>query len=299
MGIKGLCKFLREHNLIHEVPLTLLKDRCIPIDLLPYIYKFKTIHGIDWELHFFYFLLTLKKLNIHPTFIFEGKAPEDKSKTQEQRKLLKDKSLNVLNDLIKDYNSNSLSKLNDIYNQELKKGNIGEFDTIITDYFDRKNTQLLNIKTEDIQFLINIFDLFEIPHLFAKSEAEKDCVSCEIEGVISPDSDCMLYGCKIWIKSIKGGMCEIVMLHNVLKTLKLNFPQFKKLCILSGTDYNNNKKGYGINKIYNYILTNDTKNLKNVSKNINVERVDKLFTKNKKIKLRAWNNDKILSFMKK
>jgi 5'-3' exonuclease len=96
-----------------------------------------------------------------------------------------------------------------------------------------------------------------VPYIIAEGEAEKLCAQLVREGharaALSNDTDMFAHGCPVTIKELKKGTGEfssnvatVVILENVLSQLNLTYEQFVDLCIMAGTDYNDNVPNFGV-----------------------------------------------------
>lgn len=85
MGIKGLNTFLKLNasSGIHRTHLSKYKGQTVAIDAYVYIYTFlysgNHINGLFFQIN------KLKKFNIKPIYVFDGKPPKEKNETLEKR----------------------------------------------------------------------------------------------------------------------------------------------------------------------------------------------------------------------
>ncbi|KKK72443.1 hypothetical protein LCGC14_2903830, partial [marine sediment metagenome] len=91
MGIKDLCQFLRKTapDLVVEVPLSSLSGQRLAVDASIYLYKFICIDNQfkgQWIDMFINFIVWLRRNNIRPVFVFDGKPPKQKERTQKERR---------------------------------------------------------------------------------------------------------------------------------------------------------------------------------------------------------------------
>jgi hypothetical protein len=94
MGIKSLSGFLKNHNLYGTLDIVKLKYLKIGIDTPMLLYKYKAStdpETNDWLGQFANFVAFLRRHDIHPVFVFEGKAPPEKCQTQKDRKVQRQK----------------------------------------------------------------------------------------------------------------------------------------------------------------------------------------------------------------
>src|SRR5574344_929388 len=106
MGIKNLSQFLKKREVHETLNISILKYTKIAIDTPMFLFKFKGVTDPstnDWLGCFVTFIAFLRKHDIHPIFVFEGKSPPEKSSAQEerreQRQKMVDKTTNLENDL--------------------------------------------------------------------------------------------------------------------------------------------------------------------------------------------------------
>jgi flap endonuclease-1 len=185
------------------------------------------------------FINKLVYYQIHPIFVFEGKAHEDKLPVQEKRREIKMKYK---------------QRIESLKNIEIN-GNIDIIDEQLRNLYCRD----INIYEQDIINIRNTLMSYPgITVLNARYEAEQLCSSLYIEGkvqsVYSTDTDNLVYGCGLLLTNIDDHGCFVgYSLHNILLGLGLTFEQFRDLCILMGCDYNTNIRGIGPIKSYELI----------------------------------------------
>ena len=94
MGIKDLSKFLRGKcpEVYTEIHISQLQFKKSAVDISLYIFKYYAIFGPDgWISAFLNFISYLRKNNIHACFIYDTKAPDEKSEERKSRKERRDK----------------------------------------------------------------------------------------------------------------------------------------------------------------------------------------------------------------
>ena len=117
MGIKNFTKFLKDKypNCFKQIHISEYSEKKIGIESHLFLYKFKCAqfstgyttkkNTQNWKIQIMYFLLSLRKFNVHPVIIFEGmNKPDAKSDTVkhriEQRQKAKQR-IQMLHDLYK------------------------------------------------------------------------------------------------------------------------------------------------------------------------------------------------------
>ncbi len=258
MGIKKMLKFLNTNypNIIKKINDNELGGQMIAIDISILLYQVVIAirnSGADMFtnqgeisshiLGLFNKTINLLKMNIIPIYVFDGKPPQFKWQTINNRKEIKQKASEKLND--------------DDMNDEDK-----------IKYFKRT----VSISKAQIQECIELLEIMGIPYVIAPEEADSQCaelVKCGLaDGVLTEDMDIMTFGAtKIYrnLTSYKKDTIEILM-DDVLKTLNLNYEQFVELCLLFGCDYCDKLNDMKPELIYEYYSKN--KNLMNTINHI-------------------------------
>jgi flap endonuclease-1 len=228
MGIKKMLKFLNTNypNVIKKVNDADLNGKMIAIDISILLYQVVIAirnSGADMFnnqgeisshiLGLFNKTYNLLKMNIIPVYVFDGKPPQFKQHTINNRKETKQKANEKLN--------------SDIDEEEKIK------------YFKRT----VHISKTQIDECIELLKIMGIPYIIAPEEADSQCAelvkSGLVDGVLTEDMDIMTFGAKkIYrnLTSYKKDTVEISM-DDVLKELNLNYDQFIELCLLFGCDY--------------------------------------------------------------
>lgn len=293
MGIKNLKQFLRKRNLVSSINVGVFRSHKIAIDISSFIYKYKITCGENYINNFISLILLFKSHNIHVIFVFEGKALKDKDKEKLERKDARDKTVNDIvtlkNEVEKYLNENVIGDLlcnvnTKLYDKSKSKKIKKLFDDVetvveinieeIQKYIEKKEKQMINISSEDITNLKELFSTFGVPYICANTEAETLCCKLYHEGkvkaVISEDTDILAYSCGIFISNLKSnGECECVLLDHVYKELDINAEQFLDFCIMCGNDYNNNIPLIGCEKAY--LLIKEHGNIESVEKNKGID----------------------------
>jgi 5'-3' exonuclease len=165
------------------------------------------------------------KMNrITPIFVFDGKPPKMKDSALNKRKQEKDIIDNM--DEI-----NNITKVK--YNEKSIRPNR---DTII--------------------FVKNILDSKNVKYINAPNEADPVCAWLVKTGkawaCLSDDTDMFIYGCTRVLRSysINNKSLMFYDFNKILEHLDLTFDQFREICVVSGTDYNNNDMNMNVNTVF-------------------------------------------------
>ena len=179
--------------------------------------------------------LFLLESNIKPIWIFDGKAPEEKTDVLIKR-------------------MNKISSAEELMNDSLEDS---DFQSAL-----KYKVQSLRLTEEMKNDAKCVVELLGLPYILSPGEAEAQCAYVsklnEVYGVVSEDSDCLAFGTKRLVKGLtasespKKKLVEID-LEVILKELKIDMKTFIDLCILCGTDYNENIKFVGPSNAYKYI----------------------------------------------
>jgi 5'-3' exonuclease len=233
MGIRSLNKLLKIHckKSINKIHLSELIGKTITIDTSIYLYRFK---GENTLIESFYLMCNiLKKYNIKPIFCFDGKPGKEKDEEINKRKEDKKKAkeeFNVLDNQIK---------------REKENKSINEDEIIkIEEQMDQLRKQFIYIKKSEIEEIQKLLNSMGIIHITMNGEADKYCAGIvkynNVYGCMSEDMDMFVYGCKNVFRyfSLINHTILHYSLDNILENLKMDFDNFQKICILSGSDYN-------------------------------------------------------------
>ena len=247
MGIRNLNKLINKKckDIIIKYKLKELENKTIVVDISIYLYKYKSYTNLFG--YMYNMLMLFKKYNIYPIFIFDGKSPDEKKFLIEQRKKEK--------------------KMNEIEIKNIEKS-INNYKINI----DELNSKLLLLKKKvvkinkyDINNIKILFNMCNILYFDAEGEADFLCAELVKKNIawacLSEDTDLFVYNCTRVLKNLDI-INETVLFYDtskILNKLKLNINEFRMICVVSGTDYFNNKcKNYNINyilKLYNEYKT--------------------------------------------
>ena len=260
MGIRLLNKYIKTNckNGISVIKMENLRGKYIAIDTSIYLYRFLQEEVL---LENFYLLLSLLKFyNITGIFVFDGKPPEEKYKLIEKRNSVKAEAREKYKELemkINKINDNDYEReeKNDIQNEmvELKK----------------KFVKLERYHIDSIKKLITAFGE---SYIDAEGEADQLCAKLVIKKIayacLSEDMDLFLYGCPRVLRylSLLNESMVLYNLSEILKELEISLNDFRQICVLSGTDYNDNNIGLDLYKSVEFYKTykNDEKNNNNI-----------------------------------
>lgn len=259
MGIKNLNNLIAEFTNIdpcNKTELSNFRNKTFAIDANLFIYKFLYSNGNHIN-GLFFMINKLSKFKINPVFIFDGRPPEEKKHTLDNRKKLKKKiHTQVLTLKANLLLTNDTAKITEVKN---KIANLEK--------------RLVYVDNNVIQSSKKILNLMNILYIDAPSEAEQLCSILSrlniVDGVISDDTDTLACGSKIILRNFNNKQ-DYVSYYNftgILYELGLNYDSFLDLCILLGTDYNSKIKNMNYKSAYKLIKTH--KNIESISENTN------------------------------
>jgi len=233
MGIKNLNRFLLDNcnkKSITKIHLSKLTGKKLVIDVSIYLYKFLSENALMENMYLF--ISILKKYDISPIFIFDGKPPPEKKQLLIKRLIDKmeaeKKYLNIKEDLLSETN------------EEKKEEKIVEMELL--------KKQFIRVKDDDVCKVKQLFDAYGVSYFVAPSEADQLCAYLnkteQVWGCVSDDMDMFLYGCNYVIRhiSLLNHTAVLYDRNKILSDLNMSSQIFNEIMILSGTDYNINNE---------------------------------------------------------
>ena len=112
---------------------------------------------------------------------------------------------------------------------------------------DRLKKSFVTIKKNDIREVKELFDVYGVNYITAPSEADQLCAKMVQKKIawacLSEDMDMFVYGCRRVLRYISIINSTVIYydLKQILTELRIPLQEFKQICILSGTDYNNSE----------------------------------------------------------
>ena len=189
MGIHLLNTFIQSiyNNGSRIINLSELNGKKIVIDTSIYLYRFKAMGGL---LENMYLMCSIMRFyNIHPLFIFDGKADSNKNLTKQKRKNEKEKAKKEYEKL-----KNNLKYIDD------------EEKEIIEEKMNILRRRFITISKQDIENVKHLFNEYGISYMNAKGEADELCAALVINGnvyaCLSEYTDMFAYGCPRILKYI-------------------------------------------------------------------------------------------------
>ena len=261
MGVTGLGVYLKQHYPHVYVKRTLreFRGKRIAVDANNWLYRImvvahkKNVDSTDvavedpnrnvtlklWMIAVFEAICTWLSYGITPVFIFDGKAPDRKTETRQERRDIK-------NDLIEQVN-----QLRD----EMHKFDILDRSPEKVERLRSLLRQCNYVSSTEYELLMNVLIGVGIPVVQAAGESEQLCsmlcIEGKVEAVYSADTDNLAYGCPLVITETtepyedpvtrdRYHQVMTVSIGPVLNAIKMTYVQFVDFCILLGCDYNSN-----------------------------------------------------------
>jgi len=270
MGIKGLLdlirkKFPEEYRAIHISDYAYKK---VAIDISLYVFKYKKVNPQAWLAMFVNLIACLRRYNVHCIFVYDNGHPEEKklahTKRSKAREKLESDTFDLEQALGVYHTTGEITQ--EIQNFAKKKGsaawNLLTEDinmVFIEQEIAKKTRQSVPVTKEDFLKTKELFRILDVPFCDAVGEGEATCAKLcrvgKVDAALSEDSDLLAYGSPIFLSKIdtNSGTCVEINYNNLLEKLGWTSDQFTDLCIMSGTDYNDNIPGVGPAKIYSLI----------------------------------------------
>ena len=261
MGIKSLNKFIKTRcfDCLSKITLSELTNRQIVIDASIYMYKFISD---DTLIENMYLMVSLfKKNNITPIFVFDGKPPAEKQEIINERQIKKaEAKVEYDKQKLKLLETTDESKRHELESDMLK---------LKKKFISIKNSQIREVK--------ELLDAMGVSYYTAEGEADNMCawltIKQKVYACLSDDMDMFAFGCPRILRhyNLYKGTMLMYDTKKILKKLKLTQNEFRELCILSGSDYNNCldekcnnncRKKYGQNMFNYYEIFQEHKKLK-------------------------------------
>jgi len=266
MGIKNFKIFINKFSSksINKLDLSKLSNKIIAIDISIYLYKYKYYtknNSKQLVVSFLKQIVHLKKYNITPIYIFDGKPPPEKSHVINERKNNKRNKYEKIELLKKEIdNINSSEENNKIYIEEIKKK------------INKIDMSIISVTRDDILLIKDLFDKIGVQYYQADTEAEIICARLVknniVHGVFSNDTDVLPNNGKFLYTNYDHNRNYVteINLDNLLSDINITMEQFIDMCILCGCDYT--IKINAIGSINAFKLIKKYKSIENIIENI-------------------------------
>ena len=275
MGVNGLHKVLKSLSLDYEknLKVTDLAYSIVGIDTSFWIYQLciavrgqygGDMTNADGEIishlyPLFARIKYMKRNNITPIFVFDGKPPELKLGTLHKRKEGKEHASNKLLSVENDIEKLEHDNAKDILDSELCQSNL------IKNQMIKRSTSITPAQFTEVKEMLS---LFGIQYIDASGEADVELAKLqetgEIDYIISDDTDILVFGGTSIVRgfSISKNSATIVS-REVLTVMGIDTNKLAIISVLLGTDYNDKVPRIGPKTILNNI-NNNTLNLEDI-----------------------------------
>jgi 5'-3' exonuclease len=263
MGIKDFYKYVKNTFPECFVPVhyTDFRYKKMAIDMMNVLYIYRSRLDTEWMGSVIRFLNHLRKMNIHPICVFDGKSHPLKLSTIQKRKDTRNRGKEKFEQLhldLEQYKQTqeitpNLQEFID-KNPDYVSALSGKIMTEQIELYFIKQQRVYNLHFEhsEIETLKTIIQAMGICVLTADYDGEHLCSLLSMQNqtdiVLSNDSDVFFFGCKKVITKFNDQGGFLVELDIVLEKLGLAFESFMDLCIICGTDFNENIRGIGFIK---------------------------------------------------
>ena len=232
-------------NMIHKY---VNKERTKYVETLELLFDDPTIDHLEAQatMYLIKSAIGFMQNGVTPIFVFDGKTPALKAEFAATKRA--------------DDASKKALKYKTAWSKVLEYRAINEpvpYDVVklIRDNMDSRPRQDAIRRVRDILIALGI------PAMQAVHEADHVCSRLVEDGIavaaVTEDRDFLTHGCPRVITEYGGGKGTLICLADVLTSLNMSFSQFRDLCIMLGTDYNNRIRGYGpvksLNKMRQWI----------------------------------------------
>jgi 5'-3' exonuclease len=277
MGIDSLPQWLKSFRT--KISLKRIEGYRLAVDTSIYLYRY--VRGSQiWTDRFIELVVALRRYNIKPVFIFDGKAiPEEKVAESNRRRNTEVMSRDTLKWLKSiSPNPNNTRELFAECRKKFPKLEMPKEPFLFRQWVDQK-VKKMEISTRLVDPEVTaeakmILDIFGILWIEADGEAESLCVDLcccgKVDGVLSNDSDVLAYAGERDVSTSKplmlfsnlnleAGTVEFVSKQVMLEECELSEESFRDFCILLGCDYTQHKRLKGFGPVHAYDIISQYK----------------------------------------
>lgn len=176
--------------------------------------------------------------------------------------------------------------------------------------------QAISMKPEEIEIFIDLLIAAGIPYAVADSEADHKIAKLSkgkiISGVLSEDSDLLTHGVDVLMRPSGADSVVLYDRNEILRELGLDHDQFVDLCILLGTDYNDNPTKLGPVTAFKLIQDNGCiEEIIKKNEKFDLEEIKSKFraireiynecnnTENEAVRIHPFDHEKLSSYLEK
>ena len=267
MGIKGIRDLIKRQfkgcPFETTVPVSAFAGKTIAVDAAIFVCSFKAAQKDFFEEAFIQMFSVLREFGIKPVFVFDGVSPAEKATEKQKRtdgrraQIARVEQLEADCQLCKEQ-SVITPALQSIYDEKIPKSKLIHLTTSnsfslarVEAYVKKLRDSILMIESKDYERLEQLLKLFGIPFITASGESEVLCAEFvkqgKVDAVLSRDTDVLACGAPIMLSNLNMAKKEFTVVHldEILKCFELDYGSWLDLCIMCGTDYNDNVKHIG------------------------------------------------------
>jgi flap endonuclease-1 len=237
MGIPKLNAYLMNHCTKHSIDkkhLSTFSGKTIVIDTSIYLYKFAETNSIIESLY--QMIRTFAYYNITPIFIFDGKPPDEKKALIQKRNEMKIDAGSKQHDAETDYDT-----LLKVATKSVEDYNKLDSLKILINHLKK---QCVRVSRNDADSARQLLNLCNVVYYNAEGEADELCahmvLSKKAWACMSDDMDMLVHGCTRVMRgfSMHNHTVTFYNINGILRDLDLNMTDFRRIAVISGTDYN-------------------------------------------------------------
>jgi 5'-3' exonuclease len=258
MGIKDFFKYVRDNHpeLMVGCSYETLAYRRVAIDMMNVLYTCKARSKRNWVHDVLSFIHTLRQHYIHPVCVFDGRTHPLKTTTTQKRRDTKAKYYERVLALERSLNHYVDTHEVDVdlhaflsWHVHARSALTGKPKVeVIRDHIAKQLDQYsLRFSPREVDQVKHLIELMGVSVLTARFDGEALCAALNREGavdcVLSNDSDVFMFGAQTVLCKFNTNGGYMIQRGPLLEALGLDEEEFFKVCIVSGTDFNENLKG--------------------------------------------------------
>ena len=280
MGIKDLNTLVKKYGdptIYKKVKAEEMKGKRFAVDISIFICGFVMTSQENWFNLMTNFLLNLRKHKVNAIIVFDGlNVPKEKlieregRKNAQQNQKVRLEKLKFFKEklMMHCFDGNDICLVPERLQEEFKeifkrtKHSVNPRDaedvlTFVSEKVDKAKQVAEGIKEHHKTMTRTLVKSIGLPYIEADGEAEALASSMAykgiVDGVISRDTDTLVYGAPLLVTDIKDGIFSCVYLQDMLNVLQMNMSQFIDMCICLQCDYNARMPKHGMVTVFKAI----------------------------------------------
>jgi len=228
MGIKHLNRFLRANCQanIRQVSLSEFRNKTVAVDASIYLFRFQADQSLIEGMYQMVGLF--RHHGVRPLFVFDGKPPPEKDEVLRRRREEK----------------RAAERLYKEATRRLRECDADEDTADLEAEIDQLRRKFVRVTGDDIERVKTLLRLMGAAYYESPGESDGICVRLVQRKIahacLSEDMDMFAYGCPRVLRylSLLRGTVVQYELDGIVRTLGISKTDFRRICILAGTDYN-------------------------------------------------------------